>query len=461
MVLLLAVFGFRLFPERDVTVFSSGESYRVSATFDTREEALAAAAVDLEPGDRVLLGTGGRHTSLAVQRARPIVVESDGQAIQLRTQATTISGALADAGIDLRPGDRVYLDGQLATARGPLYGAVSFASRSPGAITANPGVPADAIRVAIVRGKPVSVYVDTMRVDISSASETVAGVLADLGMTVREGDLVRPALDAPVTAGTVIRLAKARTVNVRVDGKDQLLYTHATTVADVLTVLGIELGPEDSVEPAAESYLQNGMSIAIALTRQVIEEVSEPISPPTVYETDSTLATGTVKVVQGTPGARVRKFTVTYKNGVETSRQESSASVVATQPIPTRQITGTKAAAAGGGSKPTLSAPGYNGAYKRKLTVDATWYNASHGGWARSDPNYGRTASGAFLDWGICATDPSYIPMGTRFYVPDYGMCVAADTGGAIKGAIIDLGFPESVGDPGWGRRVVDIYIVE
>ena len=124
-------------------------------------------------------------------------------------------------------------------------------------------------------------------------------ILADLGMTVREGDLVRPALDAPVTAGTVIRLAKARTVNVRVDGKDQLLYTHATTVADVLTVLGIELGPEDSVEPAAESYLQNGMSIAIALTRQVIEEVSEPISPPTVYETDSTLATGTVKVVKG------------------------------------------------------------------------------------------------------------------------------------------------------------------
>jgi len=51
--------------------------------------------------------------------------------------------------------------------------------------------------------------------------------------------------------------------------------------------------------------------------------------------------------------------------------------------------------------------------------------------------------------------------MGTKFYVPDYGMCVAADTGGAIKGAIIDLGFPETVGDPGWGRRVVDIYIVD
>ncbi len=432
MVLLLAVFGFRLFPERDVTVFSSGESYRVSATFDTREEALAAAAVDLEPGDRVLLGTGGRHTSLAVQRARPIVVESDGQAVQVRTQATTISGALAEAGVDLRP-----------------------------AVNPNLNVPADAIRVAIVRARPVSVYVDTLRVDISSASETVAGVLADLGMTVREGDLVRPALDTPVTAGTVIRLAKARTVNVRVDGKDQLLYTHAITVADVLNVLGVDLGPDDSVEPTVDTVIQNGMGIVIALTRQVVEDVTEPIAPTTVYETDATVAVGTVKVVQGTPGVRLRKFNVTYKNGVEVSRQETGSPVVVTQAVPTRQVTGTKAAAAGSASKPTLNAPGYNGSYKRKVTVDATWYNASHGGWARSDPNYGRTASGAFVDWGICATDPSFIPMGTRFYVPDYGMCVAADTGGAIKGAIIDLGFPETVGDPGWGRRVVDIYIVD
>ncbi|MBK6661382.1 MAG: DUF348 domain-containing protein [Thermoflexaceae bacterium] len=461
MVLLLAVFGFRLFPERDVTVFSSGESYRVSATFDTREEALAAAAVDLEPGDRVLLGTGGRHTSLAVQRARPIVVESDGQAVQVRTQATTISGALAEAGVDLRPGDRVYLDGQLATARGPLFGGVSYASRTPGAVNPNLNVPADAIRVAIVRARPVSVYVDTLRVDISSASETVAGVLADLGMTVREGDLVRPALDTPVTAGTVIRLAKARTVNVRVDGKDQLLYTHAITVADVLNVLGVDLGPDDSVEPTVDTVIQNGMGIVIALTRQVVEDVTEPIAPTTVYETDATVAVGTVKVVQGTPGVRLRKFNVTYKNGVEVSRQETGSPVVVTQAVPTRQVTGTKAAAAGSASKPTLNAPGYNGSYNRKVTVDATWYNASHGGWARSDPNYGRTASGAFVDWGICATDPSFIPMGTRFYVPDYGMCVAADTGGAIKGAIIDLGFPETVGDPGWGRRVVDIYIVD
>ena len=33
------------------------------------------------------------------------------------------------------------------------------------------------------------------------------------------------------------------------------------------------------------------------------------------------------------------------------------------------------------------------------------------------------------------------------------GTCVAADTGGAITGERVDLGFPEKRGDPGWGSR--------
>jgi uncharacterized protein YabE (DUF348 family) len=88
-VLLLAVFAFRLFPERDVTVLSNGQAFRVSATFDPLAEALAAASVSLAPGDRVLLGTGGSHTSIAVQRARPVSIDVDGNRFELRTRAAT------------------------------------------------------------------------------------------------------------------------------------------------------------------------------------------------------------------------------------------------------------------------------------------------------------------------------------------------------------------------------------
>ncbi|MBI2767364.1 MAG: DUF348 domain-containing protein [Chloroflexi bacterium] len=457
--LLLAVFGFRLFPQQDVTVLTSGQSYRVSATFDTQSEALTAADIELNPGDRVLLGTGGRHTSLAVQRARPIVVDADGRAVEVRTQATTISGALADAGIDLRPGDRVYLDGQLATARGPLFGA-SYASRnviSPGPVTA--GAQTGAVRVAIVRARPVTVVVDTLPVETASAAADVQGLLADLGLTVLDGDLVRPPLATPITAGMTVRLAKARTVSVKVDGKDQLLYTQANTVADVLRLLAIELGPEDTVDPAPATYLSNGLTITIVLTRQVEEEVRIQIAAQTVTETDPTLAAGQVRVIPGVPGERVTKFMVTYRNGAEVSRSEISGGGVVREPVPTRQVTGTRPSPAP--SRPTLNAPGYTGAYKTKMTVVTTWYNAAGGAYERGDPNYGRTATGAIVDYGICAVDRNVIPLGTRFYVPDYGMCLAADTGSAIQGNIVDLGFPESAGNVGWGRRTSEIYIVD
>ena len=91
----------------------------------------------------------------------------------------------------------------------------------------------------------------------------------------------------------------------------------------------------------------------------------------------------------------------------------------------------------------------------------ATWYDARHGGKERSDPAYGITATGVPLEKGICAVDPTVIPLGTSFYVPGYGMCLAADVGGGVKGNHIDLGFPENSGPVPWRTGSVEIYILE
>ncbi|HET9508741.1 MAG TPA: 3D domain-containing protein [Gaiellaceae bacterium] len=69
----------------------------------------------------------------------------------------------------------------------------------------------------------------------------------------------------------------------------------------------------------------------------------------------------------------------------------------------------------------------------------------------------GRTASGLSVGHGIAAVDPSVIPLGTRLYVPGYGEAVAADTGGAVRGATIDLWFPTRGQALAWGRRTVVI----
>jgi 3D (Asp-Asp-Asp) domain-containing protein len=84
----------------------------------------------------------------------------------------------------------------------------------------------------------------------------------------------------------------------------------------------------------------------------------------------------------------------------------------------------------------------------RVLTVSATGY-ALHGS----------TASGLPVGWGIVAVDPSVIPLGTHMTIPGYGDAVAADEGGSVVGATIDLWFPTVAQANAWGRRTVTIVL--
>jgi 3D (Asp-Asp-Asp) domain-containing protein len=83
----------------------------------------------------------------------------------------------------------------------------------------------------------------------------------------------------------------------------------------------------------------------------------------------------------------------------------------------------------------------------RQLVVSATCYDLP-----------GKTATGMPVGVGVVAVDPSVIPLGTRMYVPGYGNGVAADVGGGIKGAIIDLWMPPAQ-CAAWGRQTVTITL--
>jgi 3D (Asp-Asp-Asp) domain-containing protein len=82
------------------------------------------------------------------------------------------------------------------------------------------------------------------------------------------------------------------------------------------------------------------------------------------------------------------------------------------------------------------------------VTVTATGYSLA-----------GHTASGLPVGWGVVAVDPSLIPLGTHMTIPGYGDAVAADTGGAVVGATIDLWFPTLAQANAWGRRSVTIVL--
>ncbi len=71
----------------------------------------------------------------------------------------------------------------------------------------------------------------------------------------------------------------------------------------------------------------------------------------------------------------------------------------------------------------------------------------------------GQTASGTQARKGTIAADTRHLPMGTRLYVPGYGMGIVEDRGGAIKGKRLDLFFPSHKEALEWGRQWVDVQI--
>lgn len=72
-----------------------------------------------------------------------------------------------------------------------------------------------------------------------------------------------------------------------------------------------------------------------------------------------------------------------------------------------------------------------------------------------------QTATGVNPREGIIAVDPRVIPLGSQVYVEGYGYAIAADTGGLIKGNIIDVFFPNLQRCISWGRRPVKVYILD
>lgn len=111
--------------------------------------------------------------------------------------------------------------------------------------------------------------------------------------------------------------------------------------------------------------------------------------------------------------------------------------------------------------------------YKQVIEATATAYCLCQKccGKSPSSPGYGVTASGLKIIPGtgmkVIAVDPKVIPLGSKVYVQglngawDYGYAVAGDTGGVIKSMKIDLYMDSHEETLSWGRKKVNIYVVD
>lgn len=82
-----------------------------------------------------------------------------------------------------------------------------------------------------------------------------------------------------------------------------------------------------------------------------------------------------------------------------------------------------------------------------------------------SDPaengGYNGTAMGTPIRRGVVAVDRNQIPLGTRLYIEGYGYARAEDVGGAITWNRLDLAVGSKQEAANWGRRNVNVYIVD
>lgn len=180
---------------------------------------------------------------------------------------------------------------------------------------------------------------------------------------------------------------------------------------------------------------------------QKLTEETEILPKKTIYEDDPKTEAGEEKILaEGEDGKKIKKFKTTYsKDGKEYEKE-----LISQENIPSQDkkiLRGTKIVWR------TLSTTDGEIKYWKKMRVYATHYDSRCLGcdeW---------TAIGMKAGKGVIAVDPKVIPLRSRIYIPGYGIAVAGDTGGAIKGKIIDLGF-EDARTAGWSARFIDIYLL-
>lgn len=457
-ILAVLVFVYGLLEPRSVRVVADGQELDIQTRLSSDTAVLSQAGVDLAEGDRITQLDGAGVDVLRVDRARTVRLVVDGEELTLRTHALTIDQVLDEAGVVLAQRDGVLQNGLPVDVNAPV---------DPPRLLATIGLDAVATTVALApielevsRAVPLTIVSGDREVATTSSWGTVAQVLREAGVVVGPGDRVLPPLDTRISADMRIDVTHARPVTIALPDGHRVVYTLARTVREVLDEEGITLPYGAFVHPSFDTNVVADMEVRVIQLGSSADIEYEPIPNNVVYRTDPSLGPGETYTEEGSDGLITRRYNISYVDGQEVGRELLEETVV--DPVDTvvyqpARVTEPPASVA---AAPRPDEPAPDGVVGTAMRVYATAYNAASAGRSPDDPNYGITATGVRVTWGVVAVDPSVIPLGTRMYIPGYGYGVAADTGGAVKGYIIDLGYPDGV-PIDWETRWMDIYILD
>jgi uncharacterized protein YabE (DUF348 family) len=291
--------------------------------------------------------------------------------------------------------------------------------------------------------QPVIIKVDGHPMLYRSLYRTVGSVLAEAGVELGPNDAVQPDPGATVTRGMVIAVNRVVDVRVNADGRTVVVRTPKVPVGEVLQSAGIDLGSLDQVNIPLGDVVANGTVITVNRVAEKI--VNEPYQLPAPVERieDPQMERGESRVARaGTPGEGERQFEVTFVNGRPTGWVQLS-DLVTRNPVSGLIALGMVSAVSRGGN--TIR-------FRNAIDVVATAYSFENGRY---------TCTGQLAHFGVAAVDPAVIPLGTRLYIEGYGYAMAADIGRAIKGDRIDVFFESARDCERWGRRYAKVYVLE
>lgn len=418
----------------------------------TVEGALREAGVELLPEDIVLpakTAALNRNDTIVIQRARLVQLSVDDEEPRwLRTQRTRGAQVLADLGYSLSVNDWVSVNGSFDDAL-PAASQLRLAPESARA----PSVRLPDARIEFRRAVPITIQeVGGRPLAVKTSARTVGEALLQAGYMVYLADRVAPGLETPVQPGMQVTIERAKPVTIWVDGRQVRTRTLRDTVADVLAEMNIVLLEQDYAQPALDALVAPNAEIRVVRVKREIQVAHEYIPFDTVWEPDPELELDTQALAQeGARGVRERRSLVTFEDGLEVKR-ELIADFVARAPQPRVYKYGTKIVIR------TLDTPQGPVQYWRKIRMLATSYSASTAGVSRDKSWYGRTRCGQRMRFGIVAVDPRVISLGSNVYVPGYGVGNACDTGSAIVGKRIDLGYDDD--NLKLWYRWVDVYLL-
>ncbi|WP_371376288.1 3D domain-containing protein [Sporomusa aerivorans] len=287
----------------------------------------------------------------------------------------------------------------------------------------------------------VQVITDGQSYTVNTLYKSPYKILKQAGITLNPDDEFRLST-ASVTTGTVIEVFRAVPVTVNYQGKSINLVTGKPTIREVADQAGI---PRDKVRltPAEDSRPVSGMVVKAVALSEKIEEQEVPDLYQVIRQPDPTLEKGVEETVQaGENGVKKATVRVRFEDGSRVSADVLSEIVAVSSKPQIIRV----------GTRDTIDTSRGTMRFRNVRYMEASAYLPTDGS------AQGLTATGIAARRGIVAVDPDVIPLGTRVFIPGYGLGLAADTGGAIVGEKIDLCMENASEAWRFGRRTVKVY---